>query len=311
MEFKDYYAVLGVSAESPVDQIKRAYRKLARKYHPDVSKETGAEARFKEINEAWEVLGDPKKKQRYDSLRKRGRPGEDFDPNFAPQYADNFSFDSNLEGDFSEFFNAIFGNRGPRSGGFRSAPPVRKGQDLHTKITLTLLEAYQGKTCTIQLIPSNAQSRLPEGGARNLQVKIPSGVTQGSQMRLRGQGGAGQGNGPNGDVYIEVAILPHPFFTLHHKDIELKLPVAPWEAALGAELAVPTLGGKVNIKIPPQSQTGKKLRLKGRGLPGTPPGDQYVVIEIMLPPIETEEAKTLFQKMAKTIPFTLREKLHF
>lgn len=307
MEFKDYYAVLGVTPQTPVDEIKRAYRKLARQYHPDVSKLPDAEKRFKEINEAWEVIQDPEKKAQYDQLRAGGwskaaqgfrQPQTDYYSGDHPE--DYASFGQ--EGDFSEFFNSFFGGRQAAQGG-RHRTFKMKGQDIHAKIRVPLTLAYHGGTQTIQLQTS-------EGTApKSLKVKIPAGVTQGSQIRLKGQGGAGIGGGTSGDLYVEIELEHHPYFTVHHQDIHLNLPVTPWEAALGATLAVPTLGGNVNLKIPPFTQSGHKMRLKGRGLPGSPLGDQYVILQITTPRAESAEAKALYQEMAKVMAFNPREKL--
>ena len=229
MEFKDYYKILGVTPETPVTEIKRAYRKLARQYHPDVSKLPDAEARFKEITEAWEVLQDKEKKAHYDQVRQGGwkQPSQGPHPRYEEQ---NFS----QEGDFSDFFNSIFGGGGfsqqATHEGFRA-----KGRDIHAKVAIPLEVAYQGGNQTLQLQLGRE--------IKNLNVKIPPGVINGSQIRLKEQGGKGVGDAPSGDLYIEITIHHHPFYALHHKDITLKLPITPWEAALGATLSVPTLGG--------------------------------------------------------------------
>jgi len=306
MEFKDYYEIMGVAPDAPVDEIKRAYRKLARQYHPDVSKLPDAEHRFKEVNEAWEVLKDPKKRQQYDTIRSNPQQAThpfdqraNADSNFR-DYSEGFSFQDNP--DFSEFFNSIFANQRTRQPHHQT-----KGQDFHTKIKIPLSLAYTGGVQSIQLqlpVDSDGKRTLQ---TKSLNVKIPAGVMPGSQIRLQGQGGMG-GNVP-GDLFLEIEIEHHPFFTLHHKDIHLKLPITPWEAALGASLEVPTLGGKVNLKIPHNAQSGQSLRLKGRGLPGQPAGNQFVILQIMTPPADSEKAKQFYQEMAKDMPFNPRSAL--
>ena len=290
MDFKDYYAILGVTPETPVDEIKRAYRKLARKYHPDVSKEANAEAHFKEINEAWEVLQDPQKRQQYDQIRAGGPPNQGFDQSMGSDY-----FSGDHPEDFSDFFNSIFGGARQRQA---SHHPMR-GRDLNVKIDIPLLTAYQGGTQTLQLQMGKQ--------TKQLQVKIPAGVVNGSQIRLKGQGMEGMNGGPSGDLYINIHLQKHPLFTVSQKDIHFKLPISPWEAALGASVSVPTLGGDVTVKIPKNSQSEQKLRLKGRGLPGSPPGDQYAILQVKLPLANNEKSIQLYETMAKEMPFNPRE----
>lgn len=312
MEFKDYYAILGASTEASVDELKRAYRKLARKYHPDVSKEPDAEKQFKEVNEAWEVLGDPQKKARYDQLRThRGHPGTgDFQPDDNAYYQHFREGGSHAEnvGDFSDFFNTIFGGAHPFTQ-HSHQHYAATGQDAHVKVSIPLILAYQGGLQTIQLQMPVAAAGKKESQTKSLNIKIPAGVTNGSQIRLKGQGYPGMGTGSAGDLYIEIAIQHHPFFSLHQKDIHLKLPITPWEAALGATISVPTLGGPVSLKIPSGAQSEQKLRLKGRGLPGQPPGDQYAILQIYTPKADSEKAKALYEQMAALMPFNPREKL--
>lgn len=304
MEFKDYYDILGVDPKADQDAIRRAYRKLARKYHPDVSKEADAESRFKDVSEAYEVLNDPEKRAAYDRLRAqpRGARGGDWRP--PPGWDAGFDFGGggfSDAGGFSEFFETLFGGARARSGaagfGGRGGFAMR-GADRRARVTVDLETAYKGGLRTLTL--------EEPGHARNLKVRIPPGVTDGRHIRLRGQGGAGSGGGPRGDLLLEVAIAPHPRFSLEGRDVFLNLPVTPWEAALGAKVPVPTLDGRVDITVPPGSQTGKKLRLKGRGLPGKPPGDQYAVLRIVTPPADSDKARAAYRRLAEELPYDPR-----
>lgn len=301
MEFKDYYAILGVTPETPYDEMKRAFRKLARQYHPDVSKLADAEQRFKEINEAWEVLKDPQKRAQYDQLRQGGWQQQAARDGFRQPQTDYYSGDhpedyAFTEGaDMSDFFEQLFGKQA------RHAPHAAKAKDIHAKITIPLEIAFKGGVQTVELASANKESKT-------LQIKIPAGVSEGSQIRLKGQG-HGESSAHRGDLYIEIHLAPHAFFTPKQKDIYLNLPIAPWEAALGATVAVPTLGGPVNLKIQPGSQSGQKMRLKDRGLPGNPAGDQYVLLEVKVPQANHPEAKALYEKMAKELAFNPRAAL--
>lgn len=317
MQYKDYYSIMGVNRDASAEEIKRAYRKLARKYHPDVSKEAQAEERFKELGEAYEVLKDPQKRANYDQLGADWKAGQEFKP--PPQWQwdteNNFEFTGGDSDQFSDFFASLFGRSG-RAADFRTQRPHGtrtmnlRGEDLNSKIFITLEDAYHGTTKTLEL---SAPEVMPDGSLqaklRMLKVKIPAGITEGQKIRLAGQGGHGIGSGPNGDLYLEIAFDQHPYLHAEKADVYLTLPITPWEAALGASIPVPTLGGKVEVKIPPASQTGQKLRLKGRGLPAKPPGDQYVTLQVIAPPAETPAAKNLYQQMAEQIPFNPREKM--
>jgi len=307
VEYKDYYQILGVPRTASSDEIKRAYRRLARKYHPDVSKEPDAEARFKEVNEANEALKDPEKRAAYDALGDQWRAGQEFRPPPGGRaYHREFHFGPGEEAGFSDFFASLFGGA---FGGGRQAFR-RRGQDQTVRIEVTLEDAFHGATRELRLQTPELQ---PDGQVvsrvRTLKTRIPPGVTQGQQIRLAGQGAPGAGGGEAGDLYLEVDLAPHPRFRPEGKDLYLRLPLAPWEAALGATLEVPTLAGTVSLKIPAGSQSGRKLRLKGRGLPGKPPGDEYVVLEILAPPADTEAAREAYRRMAEVFAFDPREDL--
>jgi len=310
MEYKDYYKILGVSRGASQDDIKRAYRKLARKYHPDVSKEKQAEQQFKGIGEAYEVLKDPKKRAAYDQLGNNWRAGEEFRP--PPGWNTGFGGGgfTGTHVDFSDFFESLFGGK-PTSGHqyTRRSPFQKKGEDQHTKIAITLEEAYQGTTRTLQLrVPEIDHHRQIHSQTRTLNVKIPQGVISGQKIRLRSQGAAGIG-GARGDLYLKIEFQPHRLYHIEGQDVYLTLPIAPWEAALGSTVAVPTLGGNVDMKIPADSQSEQKLRLKGRGLQGKPPGDHYIVLQIVTPKANTEAARAFYRKMEQELSFNPRENL--
>ncbi|MGH8160712.1 MAG: DnaJ C-terminal domain-containing protein [Gammaproteobacteria bacterium] len=314
MEFKDYYKTMGVARDAPPEAIKRAYRKLARKYHPDVSKEANAEAKFKEVAEAYEVLRDPEKRKAYDELGTGPRPGEDFrpPPDWGGQHYEfhGGDFSGADASTFSDFFSSLFG-RGARAGPAPGGPAFRaRGEDIHARIEISLEDAFHGATRQLGLqVPeadAQGQVRIVE---RRLNVRIPKGIRRGQQIRLAGQGGAGIGGGGRGDLYLEVVYAPHPLYRVEGGDLALALPVAPWEAALGATVKAPTPAGAVSLKVPPNSTAGKRLRLKGRGLPGKAPGDLYVTLEIAAPPAETDEQKAFYRRMAKEFPFDPRKGL--
>jgi curved DNA-binding protein len=303
MEFKDYYATLGVARSAKADEIKRSYRKLARKYHPDVSKEPDAEARFKEVAEAYEVLGDAEKRAAYDDVGQRYQRGQEFHP--PPGWDSGFEFSGRGDGfagdaDFSDFFSTLFGRRGQAHPGHM--PPMR-GQDHHAKVAIDLEDAYFGaqRTITLRMPMADEQGRvgLQE---RHLDVRIPKGVREGQQLRLAGQGGTGLGEGTAGDLYLEITFRPHPQFRVDGRDVFVDLALAPWEAALGAAVNAPTPEGAVQLTIPPGSASGRKLRLKGRGLPGTPPGDLYAVLGIRTPEADTDAARAAYSAFADAFP---------
>src|SRR5690349_1481883 len=297
MDFKDYYQIMGVERSSNQDEIKRAYRKLAKKYHPDVSKEPKAEEKFKEVQEAYEVLKDPEKRAAYDQLGSRWKEGQEFRP--PPDGGQGFEHAARSGGDdagFSDFFSSLFGARspfGPGGAGAARGDFARSGQDHVARIEITLEDAYRGGQQTIELkSPELAADGHVMVKPRTLRVTIPAGVTEGQQIRLAGQGSPSMSGGRAGDLYLEVAFARHPLFTLEGRDLTLTLPIAPWEAALGDTIKVPTLGGSVDMRIPAGARAGQKMRLKGRGLPGpNGAGDQFVIFKIVTPPADTPRAR--------------------
>ena len=299
MEYRDYYKILGVPRSAPADDIKKAYRKLARQYHPDKNKAKGAEDKFKEANEANEVLSDPKKRQAYDSLGANWKAGGNFSP--PPGWETHFAQGGNFGaggfsrgpggatfsgGGFSDFFSTLFGGAG--GGGARGFSAEDLGgfgqvaQDTRARVTIELEDSYNG-----------ASRMLSLSDGRKLSVRVPKGVTEGQTIRLAEQGAHG------GDLLLEVEFAAHPLFRVKGRDILVKLKVTPWEAALGASVPVPTLGGSVELTLRAASQSGQKLRLKGRGLPGNPSGDQIVTIQIVTPPAASDEDRSFYGEMAK------------
>ena len=310
MEFKDYYKVMGVARDATEAQIKQAYRKLARKYHPDVSKEKDAEARFKEVGEAYEVLKSPEKRAAYDQLGKDYRPGQDFRP--PPNWDSGFEFSGAGQGDesYSDFFDSLFGAQARAGRGRRGEAHPGRGQDHHAKVLLDLQASLNGGTrsFTLRMPEIDAEGRLVSK-ERTLNVQVPKGILAGQQIRLAGQGQPAHGGGTAGDLYIEVEFQPDPLYRVDGRDLYLELPVAPWEAALGATVKTPTPGGNVELKIPAGSHAGSKLRLKGRGIPAAQAGDFYVVLQIALPPANDENAKAAYAALAAALPFNPRASL--
>ncbi len=332
MEYRDYYKILGVARTATADEIKKSYRRLARKFHPDVSKEKDAETKFKEVQEAYEVLKDPEKRAAYDQLGSEWKSGEQFRP--PPDWGGGFEFRGGprqgragsgarggarhaeefeeAEG-FSDFFSSLFGGgaRGFSGGGANpfGGAGARAARDHHARVDVDLEEAFAGTTRTLELKRPDLK---PDGTldlkTHTVRVTIPAGVTEGQLIRLAGQGEQSPGGKP-GDLYLEVHIKPHRLFQLEGRDVTLTLPIAPWESALGATVTVPTLGGGVEMRIPPNSQSGQKMRLRGRGLPGQTPGDQYIQLKIVVPPASTPEARAVFEEMKQKLDFNPRADL--
>ena len=308
MKFKDYYEILGVARDATQDAVKGAYRKLARKFHPDVSKLPDAEARFKELGEAYAVLKDPEKRAAYDQMGSQWKTGQDFQP--PPGWDAGFEFSGRDSGaghgdEFSDFFESLFGRQGHTGQRMHA-----KGQDHHAKVLIDLADAYHGaqRSIALKMPVLDAQGRVTTQ-ERTLDVSIPRGIRSGQHLRLAGQGAPGLGEGGAGDLYLEIAFKPDPHFRADGRDVYLDLPLAPWEAALGASIAAPTPEGPVQLTIPPGSGGGRQLRLKGRGIPGSPPGDLYVVLAIALPPADSDVAREAYQAMAKAFDFNPRTHL--
>lgn len=305
MEYHDYYKTLGVSRDASQDEIKRQYRRLARKYHPDVSREGNAEQRFKEVAEAYEVLKDPEKRQSYDQLGANWKAGDEFRP--PPGWENAFhggGANFGAAGGFSDFFGSVFG--GGMGGGMGGGPARNQtGADQTMRISIRLEESYEGSRRTIQI------PEITPGGdigteRRKLEIQIPKGIQEGQKIRLGKQGQASTHGGARGDLLLQVQFQKDQQFRANGSDILMNLAVTPWEAALGERITVPTLGGDVEVKIGAGTQSGQKMRLKGRGLPGTPPGDQILTIQIQTPPAESPEIEQLYNKLRDKSKFTPR-----
>ncbi|MDP1788532.1 DnaJ C-terminal domain-containing protein [Nitrosomonas sp.] len=313
MEFKDYYKTLGVSRDATAEEIKKAYRRLARKYHPDVSKETNAEQKMKEVNEANAVLSDPEKRAAYDQLGQgRGfQPGSDFQP--PPGWDAGFEFrgqgsNGAQAADFSDFFAELFGKQ--MGSGSRQTHHRMRGEDHHAKVLLDLEDTYHGATRSLTLrIPKLDNQGRTVLADHTLNVRIPKGVHAGQVIRLAGQGGPGHAGEAAGDLFLEVHFKPHSRYRIENKDIYATLPVAPWEAVLGATVKIPVPDGQVEVRVPENSQSGRKLRLKGRGIPAATPGDLYLVLEVVLPPATTPKEREFYQTMAQELAFNPRQNL--
>jgi curved DNA-binding protein len=317
MDYKDYYKTLHITKEASQEEIKRAYRKLARKYHPDINRDASAEARFKEINEANEVLKDTEKRKAYDSFGDNWQTGEEFRP--PHDWRDRFREDGHesprtSNQHYSDFFESLFGGHPGRFTSENFSSTERdggRGHDLNAKISISLEDSYHGAKRTITL-----NRMVNEGNGyqtlkpQSLQITIPKGIMEGQQIRLEGQGDTGFAMGPSGNLFLEIVFEPHPIFTAKKRDIFFTLAVTPWEAALGASIAVPTLGGNVDLKLPANSQTGKKLRMKGRGLSSkNQVGNQFVTLTIHTPAAHTTEQREFYERMGKIMPYNPRSGL--
>jgi curved DNA-binding protein len=306
MKYKDYYAILGVERSASADEIKKAYRKLAHKYHPDVSKDPKGEEKFKEVAEAYEALKDPEKRAAYDQLGSHP-PGEDFQPppDWGRQFGDSqFSFD---EADLADLFAGLAAGR---HRGERGTGPIRMpGQDYEVTAHISLEEAYRGTEVELNLtVPEFDEKGFLHRVPRTFKVRIPKGATDGQRLRLAGRGGKGLNGGRDGDLYLDIALHPHPLFRVSGHDLYLDLPLAPWEAVLGATVEVPTLGGPVHLKVPPNTHAGQRLRLSARGLPkpSGKEGDLFAIVQIVVPTATGEHERELFSQLAKGSTFNPR-----
>jgi curved DNA-binding protein len=305
MKYKDYYRVMGVDRKASADEIKSVYRKLARKYHPDVSKEPGAEEKFKELGEAYETLKDPEKRAAYDQLGSH-RPGQEFrpPPGWEQQFGDGkFSFD---DIDLGDLFSGMTGgiHRAGRGGKVRMP-----GQDYEVTAHITLEDAYRGTEVDLELaVPEYDENGFPHRVQRAFKARIPKGATDGQRLRLPGKGGKGLNGGRDGDLYLNIVLHPHRLFRVSGHDLFLDLPLAPWEAVLGTNVQVPTLGGPVQLKIPPGTHAGRQLRLAGRGLPKPHggEGDLFAIVQIAVPTVTSERERALFKELDEASAFNPR-----
>ena len=312
MQFKDYYQILGVSRQASGDEIKKAFRRLARKYHPDVSKEPDAEQRMQEVNEAHAVLSDPEKRAAYDQLGQAYRPGQEFQP--PPDWDAGFEFSGSgfsaqdLAG-FSDFFTRMFGHIGREPRGFRPQGGFHAhARDHHAKVLLDLEDSFLGAVRQISLrVPQVDPSGHLSLASRTLNVRIPRGVRAGQIIRLAGQGEAGTAGAPPGDLLLEVEFRSHARYRIEGADLHLDLPLAPWEAALGTVVDIDLPGGTLKVRIPAGAQSGRQLRVRGKGIPSTPPGDLLLDLRIVLPPADTPEAQQLYTTMAQALAFDPRQ----
>ena len=313
MEFQDYYKVLGVALDADLKSIKTAYRKLARKYHPDVSDEHDAEKRFKEVAEAYEVLSDESKRAQYDQLRQYGRGGKSFEP--PPEWTSKAGSSHSPQGDFSDFFENLFGTGSfeqGAAGGFRGSEDFtsQRGRDIEVELPLFLEDTFSDEARPIEysLPHYGPQGRLPDI-RKTLKVKIPAGVVDGERIRLKKQGGPGFGNGPAGDLFLRIRLIPHPLFDIARADLSIVVPIAPWEAALGVKkLMLPTPTGKITLSVAANSQSGQRLRIKGKGLRTRKGhGDLFAVLKVVMPERSPAQAEALWQKLADSAAFNPRK----
>ncbi|MFT5452565.1 MAG: curved DNA-binding protein [Enterobacterales bacterium] len=321
MKYKDYYKIMEIEKTASNNEIKKAYRKLARKYHPDVSKEVEAEARFKEVGEAYKVLKDKEKRAAYDQLGSQWQAGDSFTPppdwgqhqsahnHGAGRAGGQYSDFANASGeDLSDFFSSIFGQASYSGGSYQNSRANLRGEDIHAKVEIDIEDAYRGseRTISFSLASPNEQGEVVQK-QKTLNVKIPKGVKQGQHIRLSKQGGSSLGNGEAGDLYLEIVVKQHPVYQVTEKDVTISLPIAPWEAALGTKVEVPTPSGFLTLTIPANSKSGQKLRLKAKGIPAKSPGDLYVVLEIVNPEVKSDKAKKAFEQLAESFSFNARD----
>jgi curved DNA-binding protein len=306
MEFRDYYKILDVEPTASDKEIKTSYRRLARKYHPDLNHHDGAEEQFKEVAEAYDVLKDKEKRAEFDEIRQYGAHGQSFEPPPGWQPGGAQGRSSQQTGDYSDFFSSIFGGAFDQSGFQQHSSRgtsnfVARGQDVETDLPVFLEDTLKQTSKPISIDLS--------GKPKKLNVKIPVGVANGERIRLKGQGAPGIGGGPSGDLYFRIRLVPHPLFDIEGHNLIVVLPLAPWEAALGAKVEVPTLTGKVRLTIPPNSQTGQRLRVKGRGLVKKPSGkgDLFAVIKVVMPENSNEEVRALWQQLVDKAAFEPRK----
>ena len=317
MEFKDYYEVMGVARDATQDDIKRAYRKLARKYHPDVSEDADAEGRFKEVGESYAVLKDPEKRAAYDQLGANWKAGQEFRP--PPNWDEGFEFSGRGQNDsyagsggfsgeqFSDFFEQMFGQSQTQGAYAAGRDFHMHGEDRHARITISLRDSYSGATRSITLrAPDVTDDGHVVTREKTLNVKIPKGIGDGQKIRLAGQGGPAVGKGRPGNLFLEVEFELDGHYRVEGNDVYLTLPVTPWEAALGAKVTVPLPSGSVELKIPAGSNQGGQLRLKRKGIPAKQPGDFYVILDVQLPPADSDAARALYEKMSREMPFDPR-----
>ncbi len=309
MDFKDYYKVLGLEPGADDKAVKAAYRKLARKYHPDVSKEKDAENQFKDVAEAYEVLKSAEKRAEYDELRKYAQQGRPFEPPPGWQPRGNAGFADEMGGgDYSDFFESLFGAAGRSQGPGRKS--ARRGQDVEMELPILLEEtlADEAKKIAFQLPQYSADGQPLAAISKTLNVKIPAGVSDGERIRLKGQGAPGLGGAANGDLYLIIRLVPHPLFDVEAHNLILTVPLAPWEAALGSKVTVPTLDGKIHLSIPANSQSGQRLRIKGKGLMNKlgERGDLYALFKIVIPAQADEPTRALWAQLAEQAAFDPR-----
>jgi len=312
MEFKDYYKILCVEPDANAKTIKTAYRKLAHKYHPDMNPDEGAEAKFKEVAEAYHVLKNEQLRAEFDELRQYGSqsrhdfqppPGWKAPPNTGQQGGSQF------HGDFSDFFNSIFGGRGQshHAQGFDQAQRSARGQDVEIELPIFLEETLKESQKTVELVMPAGDYAQTAPSKKHLKVKIPQGVMDGERIRLKGQGKPGHRDGTAGDLYLHIRVVPHPLFDVQGHNIIITIPLSPWEAALGTKISVPTLDGKIHLTIPPDSQSGDKLRVKSKGLKTKALiGDMFAVVKVTMPKKTSEKGKQLWQELANSEDFDPR-----